>query len=383
MSKDARWLLPLILVTFSFSGIHCAKSESQDDGGQHTGGGNVISSKPEDINTSLDLAIKLATEPNEQKNIFVQFVKTVATDEKNKLDFKRIFPNYVVGQKNVSGLFESKVLHALRQNTITRLAEGDCPQSVAGKHADASVSNLSINAEICFSIGNLTRVLPAVLLRELLSLALHEAVHLAGGEEEEAVQWQEAFSTYFGNRFGDIPSDAAAMQTLKDLSEIRLLLGRAQSIAAVEPTDRVLFATVGKISERLANLPYFDDPLAIELKMRPAHPELISIYSNAILALIEKIRIRFEMSPDRTGGIGIRIDIDFMPPDLVAPALNVFAEDIDRISANFLAVLDENPEVPSECVLPMGEVQLPNKPSLNQDIFGLQQRCTQKPDLFL
>lgn len=382
MGTDARWLMPLILVTFCISGIHCAKSESQDEGGQHTGGGNVISSKPEDINSTLDLAIKLAAETNEQKNIFVQFVKTLSAEKSNTLEFKRIFPNYVPGHKSASGIYESKVLRALSQNKIIRLENGDCPQSVKGKHADASVSELSLSAEVCFSIGNLTRVLPSVLLRELLSLALHEAIHMAGGEEEEAVQWQEAFSAYFGNRFGDIPSDAAAMQTLKSLSEIRLLLSRAQAIAANDPKDPVLFATVGKMSERLANLPYFDDPLALELKMKPAHPDLISNYSNAILVLIEKIRIRFEMNLDWMSVNGTQVEINLIQAEQVMPALDVFAGDIDRISANFLAVLDENPEVPSECVIPMGDVQLPNKPLLNQDIFGPQQRCSQKPDLF-
>lgn len=45
------------------------------------------------------------------------------------------------------------------------------------------------------------RLPPSSLLREILSLVLHEAIHMGGGLEPEAIAWQELFSKYFGARF--------------------------------------------------------------------------------------------------------------------------------------------------------------------------------------
>src|SRR6185312_9633793 len=93
---------------------------------------------------------------------------------------------------------------ALKENKLTRLSSGDCLNTATERHKEASVSAFDLNAVICFSIGDLTRIPPSGLLREVLSLALHEATHMGGADENEAIAWQEEFSAYFGSRFGDL-----------------------------------------------------------------------------------------------------------------------------------------------------------------------------------
>src|SRR5262249_12027 len=157
-------------------------------------------------------------------------------------------------------------LRAMKQNRVNRLASGDCPQSIPGKHADASVSAFNVSATVCFSIGNLTRISPPVLLREILSLMLHEASHMGGADETEAIAWQEAFSSYFGKRFGEVPSESVSTDTFKGLSQMRSHLARAQRLASNDPKNTRISGLLGTIAEELESLPYYNDSLAITLK---------------------------------------------------------------------------------------------------------------------
>ena len=72
-SKPLKLCLLALLV---ISGLHCArKSSKKEDGTQTSGGGLVFNSAKEQVNDTLDLALKLATEPDMTKNVFVQFWK--------------------------------------------------------------------------------------------------------------------------------------------------------------------------------------------------------------------------------------------------------------------------------------------------------------------
>jgi hypothetical protein len=340
VSKEALRLSPLFLIAVTILSIQCARQSSHESGGQDTGGGVTASSKPQDVNSAIDLAIQLATESDQQRNIFVQFWKSESAKLKSVTP-SRIFSNFesATGQKSK---FESAVLQAFKQNKVTRLAAGDCPQSIAGKHADASVSALNLSATICFSIGNLTRLTPSVLLKEVLSLLLHEAAHMGGAEENEAVAWQEAFSAYFAKRFGDVPSDSITTDTFKSFSEIRVRLARAQRLAADDPKNSRIIGLLGNIVEKLSSLPYYNDPLAITLKARPAHPELITTYSEAVSALAIKLQAKVQFYGDNsfsTMSIKPETDEPIAQSDII-PLLDEVSRDLDKITENFLAIFD-------------------------------------------
>lgn len=248
--------LKILLLGISiFAAVCCTKKDGpKNQGTQDTGGGSAQYSTPDQVRGALDRALKLATDIDQQKNVFAQF--WIDWGRKSKNDFIKkpihLFPDMgeVSHSMNLRGAefttrFKSPFLEALIRNRFDRKEKGDCLTTSSGEHKDASVSALNINADICFSIGNLTRVPPSSLLREVLSLLLHEATHLAGAEEAEAKVWQTEFSTYFGSRFGDLTADTATAETLKALSSAKILLARAQSFAEADAKNpRILASTV-------------------------------------------------------------------------------------------------------------------------------------------
>ena len=190
--KPFRFCLLLLLVATS---LHCARESSKkEDGTQNTGGGVVFNSTKEQVNEALDLALKLATEPDMTKNVFVQFWKDWGQSDKNELIAKptHLFSRAETAAKAGNEVtpnerFESPALMALSKDKILR-SDKDCAPSETSEHTDGSVSSLTIDADVCFSVRNLMRLPPSSLLRQILSLVLHEAVHMGGGEEPEAAR---------------------------------------------------------------------------------------------------------------------------------------------------------------------------------------------------
>lgn len=340
MGKDALRLRPLfILFMVTTLNVQCARFH--DAGGEDSGGGFVRSSTPASVNATIDLAIKLATEPNAQKNIFVQFSKF--PDSKiSSASTNRFFPETI---SDSNGRLNSPIFEAFTKNKIVRLEKGDCPQSIPGKHADASVSSLNLNATICFSIGNLTRLTPDVLLQKILALVIHEAAHLGGAQENEAVAWQDAFDSYFGRRFGEVPSKSFTGDTFKRLSVIRIHLARAQKLAADNPNNNRVLGLLGDIAEEVESLPYYNDALAIELKIKPPHPELIDSYSKSVSALAQKLQSRVEQY-NSGGSIATVTPVtdDPVPEEAIVPLLNEVDQDLNTITENFLAVIGTSNE---------------------------------------
>ena len=201
------------------------------------------------------------------------------------------------------------------------------------------MSSFTLNADLCFSIGNLTRVPPSTLQRELLSLVLHEATHLGGAGESEAVYWQQEFNTYFGERFGELVSNTETEKTFKLLGEARTLLTLAQTLADKDPKNPRIFEAVGKIKQNLFLLPDHGDSLALELKLNPTYPDMIPIYSKSVMALIGQISFRFETEPFRVKIGGAKLPIDFLPPDQVILRLNEFSEALFKVNESFLAFI--------------------------------------------
>lgn len=353
----------LLLVLTSFLLSCSSEKRNHSQGTQDTGGGSAVYSTPEQVRAALDRAIDLVTRSNPNENVIAQF--WIERGRKNNKSYIqnpiRLFPDLGTTQGDIdlraAGMidkFKSPVLQALKKNKIIHKEAGDCLRSSVGKHTDASVSAFNINADICFSIGNLTRIPPSALLKEVLSLALHEAIHLGGGSEEEAVEWQAQFSSYFGSRLGDVTADSTTALTFKSLSNAKLLIGRAKKLAEADVNSSHVHRMVGQVAQILADLPDVNDPLALEIKLNPKQPKLIGNYSNAVLALAERIVVQFEIQRDqiRIGKGTWRVPIVFMRPDQIPQVLGEYSMFLDQINENFLALVDDSSGARSVSIFP-------------------------------
>lgn len=368
-------LLTLLII----SGLHCSRETTTRNGTQTSGGGNTINSSKEQVNEALDLALKLATQPDMSKNVFVQFWKDWGQSHQNELIAK---PNHLFARAETTAKagyevspnehFESPVLMALSKNKILR-ADSDCQPSSTNLHTDGSVSSFSIEADVCFSVRNLMQLPPASLLREILSLVLHEAIHMGGGQEPEARAWQALFSKYFGARFGDLSPELLSAETLKTMGVARIFLARASELAQANPKDPRLFAQVGKLVQTLDSLPELKDSLAFELKLKPKHVELIADYSKSVFALIQEIRFKFEINTDNLKVGGVSVPIQFMPPEQVMPTLNEVSLKFEQINKLFLKMAGRNEFEKVTCTSP-GDKPAPTILE-NKDIQEFPPKC--------
>jgi hypothetical protein len=247
---------------------------------------------------------------------------------------------------------------------------------VAGEHKDAAVSSLSLSADICLSIGNLTRVPPSALLREVMGLLLHEAVHMAGAEEPEASAWQKEFSEYFGKRFGDIVADTVTSETLKSIGAAQILIKRAKDAAAVNGKDPKIYGWVGRAAQIIVGLPDLLDPLALNLKMKSIKPELYSNYANAALAFVSEAQVRFELPPIIPLYLGKLNNPTFAFPGLgvgsaeqVQNTVAKLTKLLEQTNENFLALTGAEGAI-SVCVKPGSQLSKQNfNHSVHKPVF--------------
>lgn len=200
-------------------------------GGQDPGGGYALVSTAEEVRSALNDALDLAEKSNIEDNIFYSYLKSkaLAQSESEKETFNLIaqvigglppdcLPKDLAWEKtNLSFLTchslttEAKAALENRNyfaETIlkSRIRFEEDKACLVGKdnHADASVSEHKVGADICFSIKNLRRLPRTDLQREILSLILHEMSHIAGFDEEKSVKIQNDFSEFFVSKFGTI-----------------------------------------------------------------------------------------------------------------------------------------------------------------------------------
>jgi hypothetical protein len=124
---------------------------------------------------------------------------------------------------------------------------------------------------------------PSALLREILSLVLHEVRHMGGAREAEAQDWLREFSEYFGMRFGDVSVDNFSENAFDAIFNAEKMVEEARALAEGSPGSNLIFGKMEDVVGPLAS--YFNDPLAIELKAKPMHPDLIEIFSVATRTL--------------------------------------------------------------------------------------------------
>lgn len=268
------------------------------EGTQHIGGGEIKDSTPEQVNKAIDLAIQMANEPNIPHNIFANFIwDNAIKDERLGKMVVVIFPDYnkPSDKKQWGRGYKSPALRAFLKNHIDRLPSGDCPFAKDETTADASVSEHSLNAKICFSVGNLTEIPPSIILREVLGLVLHEACHMSGCKEDDANYWQEKFTKYFEARIGDINIDDFTHPARGNINIASQFLENALSIAENDPNSRYVYSAMGAVAGQLMSAPYSDDPIAIKLKANPKHPQFIDHYWLQINLVIQKVQAAFQI----------------------------------------------------------------------------------------
>lgn len=139
----------------------------------------------------------------------------------------------------------------------------------------------------------------------------------------------------------------------------RIFLARATELAQSNPKDPRLFAQVGKLVQALDALPELRDSLAFELKLKPKRPELIADYSTSVFALIQEIRVKFEVNHDNVRAGGVRLPLEFMPPEKVMPTLTEISSKFEQINQMFSQLAGRNEFEKVTCTSPGEEPPTP------------------------
>lgn len=240
------------------------------NGGYDWGGGELIKSSPALVKRTIEIAQENAGENSVGNSIYRQFLIWNNTNQSNqkKLDTTILFPNSNDGLiADTVKLTDSPALSAIAQKKIKLLESGDCPKRKDVPHADASVSKLTLDAEVCFSIGNLSKTSPSDLIRQVTALLLHEAVHMAGGDELAARAFQDAFNVYFAVRFGDTLGEAYLANVGPQLYEAVLDIEKVREQIRLQRPIPVIYATYGRIFGALSRVSGVQDLLALKLRL--------------------------------------------------------------------------------------------------------------------
>lgn len=283
--------------------VSCSRGGSgpAEHGGQDGGGGHVARSTPAQVHKALNFALQLAVDTDAWNSVFAEFaepvaIKIISFPQYKGLHLQHVFPEPAFERDGIlthkKAHYSSPYTEALGRNRIVIKETGDCG-SAKDNHADASVSAFNLNADICFSIENLTRVPEDLLLREILALILHEVSHLGGADEVEAQLWQETYRDYFMQRFGVVRPGESLRLTLGKFEEATQLIEKAVEWDEKHPSDSRVYGLLGKLEQTLREFPDVRDNLRLQLALSPAKPWLIENYTMSISTLAENISQNF------------------------------------------------------------------------------------------
>ena len=243
---------------------------SQQNGGYDWGGGGAIKSPPGLVKRTIEVAQATAGEKTISKNLFREFLIWNLTTASGNQRFETtlLFPNSGNGViEDAVRLTDSPALAAISLKKITLLASGDCPRPKIERVSDASVSKHSLDAEVCFSVGNLSLISPSDLTRQVTGLMLHEAVHMAGGDEELAIKFQESFNVYFGIRFGEMLGEAYLANVVPQLFDVVAdLKANEDQIRTQMPIPHV-YAVYGRAYGTLSRIHGLSDASGLKLRL--------------------------------------------------------------------------------------------------------------------
>lgn len=245
-------------------------SGKEQQGGYDWGGGGTIKSPPALVKRTIELAQAFAGEQSINKSVYRQFLtwNVTASADSQRFNTAVLFPNSGNGLGlDEQLLTDSPALKAISKKKIKLIESGDCPRPAAERIADASVSKHNLDGEVCFSVGNLTGVAPSDLSRQVMGLMLHEAVHLAGGDEELATKFQESFNVYFGIRFGEMLGEAYMASVAPQLHEVLLDLAQNNDQIRQQMPIPHIYAVYGRLYGSLTKLNGVSDLSGIRLRL--------------------------------------------------------------------------------------------------------------------
>lgn len=379
------WLLLPILILNLTSAVSCHRKAHSGGGVVDGGGGGFVPlSKPEEVRAALRQALELGSNPVPQRNIFVKFILDAAFDRRD-IDIlrrsRRVFPNLIRGSvrpeefdrelsqalrvmKPEGGLsspgklsfdvstegVQSPVLARFLDSTNIQIRDaGDCAAGNGG-HGDASVTSNSLNGKVCFSIGNLTRLTQEVLLKEILALMLHEAAHLGGADEEEAMAWQSSFSKYFNEKFLRIEGSQDLVSQSTKLARIgfRRFLNEVNNLDTKGVNFRkdiqILILKAPRLEDQFGFKAY-GDRLVSNLLFSPKSPERFNQYSNSVSALLERRNSLVDLVP-----LNDELDARQKFKEDLLEYAKALEDLMDKALKNFSAYIHGGP--PGECILP-------------------------------
>lgn len=303
-----------------------ASSSSADTvntvGGYDWGGGEHLLSSPELVHRTIEIVQSMAGEPSYEKNIYKDFYKNFARqlEVARGFDFQYLFPQILTATGwDWDYITKSPSLEAISHKTFILLENGDCPKASDETTADASISKHDLDGDVCFSIGNLTKIAPSDLTRQVMGLMLHEAVHLGGGDEAQAKIYQASFDVYFGGRFGEMLGEAYLEDVDTKLYDAFQELHVASNfISERRPTQNV-YSRVGLAYGKLFGIPGATDPIALRLRLFLKNPQSAENFVKGLKLLMQDLEGNFDLqsvsngrqillTDDQLGSLADRID---------------------------------------------------------------------------
>lgn len=344
----------------------CSKNEK--DGGQHGGGGYVPYSTPDHVKTTIQQAFALASEPEFTQNIFYSFISYSVYRDVPDLDRK--FESFMLdfigttstclnddtyahskwGKDLTTAIhpaapdcqidrFKTRVSKLLSGAQIVIKETGDCGMSTDG-HADASVSQ--DGTQICYSVENLQRVPPTVLLREILALTFHEMFHIAGYGEDDARWVQVKFGEYYDIRFLSASKEWFVTNSRDHIEMIVRITKQLPQLLEYWQKYKSpdVWLAFQALNMNLMVLPYRNDLTALQIAMKDAPKDALVAYIHSVSNLLDRHMFRTSYEYCRTG----QYNCDVNTPEgfeRVKKLTEDLAKDADVLEKNWKAIMGE------------------------------------------
>jgi len=281
-----------------------------DDGGWDGGGGETQKSTPELVRKVIALAQKNAGEKEFDRNVFKQFLRFSMTEDVEMLT-DLLFPVLEVdGRPKQTGA--SPTLDAISKKILV-IKDGDCPKPKGRVHVDASVTSHTLDGEMCFDLKSLAETSPADLTRQIMGIVFHEAAHLGGANEEQAVLLQNSFLGYFSRRFTDMNVESYLVNTGTSLTASMISIVGMQNVINqnMDVDVPLLYSTMGRVYGQVSSLWGLGNATDLSLRLQIEYPSANRV-ALAHAKLLNLIDANFHAYKMRV--VGLAPSLDYLKP---------------------------------------------------------------------
>ncbi len=182
----------VVLIAVLLLSLSC--STRTDRGTEDSGGGDVEWSTAAEVKSSVLRMQKYLMDHEAYSKMSKDFGQQKNSNSSIALGAREIFVNAGVMGASVGATKQGKSCSTfleLLPKLKVRFEENDFCPAINNNHADASVSDYSFNAEVCFSLKSLKRVPKASLDKTIYGLWWHELSHLLGNRDEAKANFIE------------------------------------------------------------------------------------------------------------------------------------------------------------------------------------------------